>query len=197
MANTDAYRLKPGQKLEEEIETNPFMGFVECGVGIRNDKVVMLNLNDCFVSQTYLRKGPNSFEPMSVSVWCLLAMNANGIIDIGSYTGIYALAAAKVNRTAVIVAFEPSGKTFYRLCNNIRLNGFEGNIEPVHAGVSSVTGYGNLHHPVGIYKLSSGETFEEINEVYELERARIWKLGEFLIGDRLGFSIERLSELFY
>lgn len=185
LSETDRFHLKPGEKIEDEIEANPFMGFVECDIGIRKNKIVMLNLNDCFVSQTYLRKGPNSYESMSVSMWILLAKGANGIIDVGSYTGIYALSAAEVNKSAIIVAFEPATKTYYRLCNNIRINGFEGAIEPVLAGASSITGYCDLHHPVGVYKLSSGETFEQTSAVYELERSRIWVLDNFLAGGKL------------
>ena len=52
----------------------------------------MLHANDCGVCVEVLIK--REFEPASLAIWCQLSCLATGILDIGAYTGIYALSAA-------------------------------------------------------------------------------------------------------
>lgn len=79
-----------------------------------------------------------SWDAMSLRIWCALARTSSGILDIGANTGVYALAASALNRSAKVVAFEPVQRAAERLLDNVGLNGFA--IEIDRRAVSSVSG---------------------------------------------------------
>jgi FkbM family methyltransferase len=65
------------------------------------------------------------WEGCSLRVWQALCRDRNGLIfDIGSNTGIYALAAATLAPEAEVVAFEPVARVADQLERNVALNGF-------------------------------------------------------------------------
>jgi FkbM family methyltransferase len=61
-----------------------------------------------------------NFEPESVAAWRAALRPGEVALDIGAYTGLYALVAAKAGARAV--AFEPNPVVFYRLRANITRN---------------------------------------------------------------------------
>lgn len=61
------------------------------------------------------------FEPDSFAIWCGLARPGEILIDVGAYSGLYAIAAAK--RGARVYAFEPNPQCFKRMAVNILSNG--------------------------------------------------------------------------
>jgi FkbM family methyltransferase len=77
------------------------------------------------------------YEGTSLQVWSRLVRHAEVIFDVGANTGIYALAARCLNRTATIVALEPVERVFHRLQQNIRLNGFNITAEKLAASNTS------------------------------------------------------------
>ena len=87
----------------------------------------------------------NGWEATSLRLWARLATTANTIFDIGSNTGVYALAAKTVNSQARVFAFEPVVSIAGRLKSNNELNGFD--IEIVQAGVSSSSGEAVMYIP--------------------------------------------------
>lgn len=67
------------------------------------------------------------YEGTSLLLWAMLAGHSRCILDIGANTGVYALAAAAVNPSASVHAFEPIERIFRRIERNVALNGF-----PIH-----------------------------------------------------------------
>lgn len=61
-----------------------------------------------------------SFEPDSFSIWASLCGHGSTVVDVGAYTGLYAIAAAR--RGARAVAFEPHPLTFKRMRENCHIN---------------------------------------------------------------------------
>lgn len=61
-----------------------------------------------------------AFEPDSFAVWREYAQPGTVAIDVGAYTGLYAIAAAK--QGAMAIAFEPHPITFKRLKENCDIN---------------------------------------------------------------------------
>ena len=84
----------------------------------------------------------NGWEGTSLKLWTRLAPHARTIFDIGSNTGVYALAARTVNPAARIFAFEPVGRITQLLQDNVTLNGFD--IEVVVAGGAHRYGHNAL-----------------------------------------------------
>lgn len=95
------------------------------------------------------------FEPESIAAW---AGAGEGIyIDIGAYSGLYAIHAAK--RGHRVLAFEPNPIVFDRLLENIETNGVE-KIEAHKIALSDKTGSALLS--VNSTPLSSGGSLEKI-----------------------------------
>lgn len=87
----------------------------------------------------------NGWEATSLRIWVRLAVTANTIFDIGSNSGVYALAAKATTATAHVVAFEPVASIFLRLQSNVKLNGYD--IEVVQAAASSTSGEAVMYIP--------------------------------------------------
>jgi FkbM family methyltransferase len=89
----------------------------------------------------------NYAETESLKLWCKLAKNSGTIIDAGAFTGLYALSAKTVNKSAIVVAFEPTQYWYKKLTENAHINNFD--ILAVNKAVSDVTG---LTHIQEVYQ---------------------------------------------
>ncbi len=77
----------------------------------------------------------NEWEVESRKAWRKLASKADVVLDIGAYTGIYALEACSVNSKAKVMAFEPNPYMRARLNTNLEINDFD--IESLEYGLGS------------------------------------------------------------
>jgi FkbM family methyltransferase len=68
------------------------------------------------------RENLKFWESKSREIFSILSMSSNTVFDIGSYTGVYALVAAKSNKKLKVSAFEPNPDLFSALEKNLRLN---------------------------------------------------------------------------
>ena len=87
--------------------------------------------------------GIKGYEFESTKIWVELARKSKVIFDVGAYTGLYSLLAARVNSEAEIFAFEPICLHYDRLKKNIAINNFN-NIMPVKKIVSNKVGVEKL-----------------------------------------------------
>jgi FkbM family methyltransferase len=63
------------------------------------------------------------FEPQSMAFWKWAMSPGKVAIDVGAYTGVYALVAAKAG--AIAVAYEPNKYVYRRLVRNAKANGLK------------------------------------------------------------------------
>lgn len=82
------------------------------------------------------------FEPQSLQAWAGMMDAGNVALDIGAYTGLYAIAAAKFGARAV--AMEPMPGLRDRLERNARRNGVK--VEIIPAAASSEDGEADIVH---------------------------------------------------
>jgi FkbM family methyltransferase len=68
------------------------------------------------------RENLKFWESKSREIFSILSLSSTTVFDIGSYTGVYALVAAKSNRKSQIKAFEPNPDLFSALEKNLKLN---------------------------------------------------------------------------
>ena len=68
------------------------------------------------------RENLKFWESKSREIFSILSLSSNTVFDIGSYTGVYALVAAKSNRKLKVNAFEPNPDLFSALEKNLKLN---------------------------------------------------------------------------
>jgi FkbM family methyltransferase len=121
-------------------QSHPLIGDVPIVLACEHKPFVMSVKNDDTVAKSLYWDGfLSGWEPHSLQIWSALAARARCAIDIGSYTGIYALLAA-ASSAARVYGFEPLPENYARFVHNVRLNGLEGRITPVRAALSSSTG---------------------------------------------------------
>src|SRR6185503_15064589 len=84
------------------------------------------------------------WEAKSLQAWRMLVGTVKGsILDVGANTGVYSIAAAALNPSAQIIAFEPVTRIADRLEANAELNGRA--IRIVRAAVSDRTGIATIY----------------------------------------------------
>lgn len=102
-------------------------------------------------------------DAASIKLWTLLALKAGAgtiMIDVGAYTGIFSLVAAKGSWVDKIVAFEPSAVTYGRLVQNITLNGARSRLVPCNLAITAAEATLTMPHRWGHYALCSGDAIE-------------------------------------
>lgn len=95
--------------------------------------VSLLAQEDRIVFHIRDKKG---FEPKSLAAWAAMCVRGKTALDIGGYSGLYAIAAAKLGCKAWI--FEPMPLNVERIRANARLNGVK--LEIAECVVSDVPG---------------------------------------------------------
>lgn len=65
-------------------------------------------------------------------------------MDIGAYSGVYALTAACANSSARVDVFEPNPEMVPQILENIRINGLQGRVVLHQVAISDVDGDGSL-----------------------------------------------------
>lgn len=114
------------------------------------------NVVEAFVAGTY-------HEQTTLKFWSLLAQAASGaeiMLDVGAYTGLFSILAARSSPIKRIVAFEPSAITYGRLAQNISLNEVRTRIVPCNLAASSSEALMTMPHQWGHYTLCSGESLD-------------------------------------
>ncbi|APF39517.1 FkbM family methyltransferase [Chelatococcus daeguensis] len=129
-------------------------------------------------------------EPKSLAYWLFLMEGApqNGmVIDVGAYTGLYALLTARARPDLLSIAFEPSAVTFGRLIYNIQLNGFNPRIVPCHLAAWNREEILTLPHRYGFFSLCSGEKISQTQAVDHTETVKAVPLDAILQPARLDY----------
>jgi len=85
------------------------------------------------------------WEVNSRRVFAKFAANADLILDVGSYTGIYAMTAALNSPRASVIAFEPNPIISANLNRNIKINNLSNQVEVQQVALSNANGYLNLN----------------------------------------------------
>ena len=128
-ATLEALRVNPSQV---NFRDHPYFGFYEVDI-FECPRFLMFTNNDCPRGWDILFA--RRFEPHSMKLWCRLARQATGILDIGAHVGVYSLAAAALRPDLPIHAFEPNPYAYSRLRMHKLINGFENIVEhPVAVG---------------------------------------------------------------
>ena len=130
----------------------PYRGFLEIEPAI-GEPIALFDDNDDLVCMSLGWRG--NYEPASLRLWQTLAATAGVVFDIGAYTGIYALMAARAVPGARIVAVEPVHANLVRLEKNLDANGC-GNVLAVHAAVLEQSGEVRLSRAAAGDFLTSG-----------------------------------------
>lgn len=102
------------------------------------------------------------WEPESRRIFLNLCKDSNLVLDIGAYSGVYSLIAAKSMPSTRIIAFEPNPQIRESLVKNIEINGFADRIKVECIALSNAP---------GVSVLSIGEDSSMANLNSEFDQA--------------------------
>lgn len=125
--------------LEGLAAENPYFGIVPCrAAGI---DFVMFHATDDVVTKRFLWIGEDGYETRMVRKWVAWCKRAGGdVLDIGAYSGLMSLLAAKCNPHNSIYLFEPIEAIAERANINVKLNGLSRRINRHNVAVSDNSG---------------------------------------------------------
>jgi FkbM family methyltransferase len=109
-----------------------------CEISVGSEIVKLLAKGDRVV--WHERQG--GYEPQTLKAWAEICEAAEVVLDIGSYTGLYAIAAVKFR--CIAVAFEPLPVNRKRLQANCDINSVYVQIRP--EAVADASGGGSLYY---------------------------------------------------
>jgi FkbM family methyltransferase len=142
-----------GRAMIERAKGNPFYGYIDIAIP-GHGEVTLFSNNDDYVAMEYFWSG--SYETMSLSLWAqLCASKPPVIMDIGSYTGLFGLIAAKVSPQSRVLCIEPIDRIYSRIMINKKVNE-AGKIEIVKGVASDRAGIAHLSISVGNDILPTG-----------------------------------------
>ncbi len=125
---------RPGESVYRHLH---FVGIFKVDVG--EGKAFKINHYGYQIENEIFWNGlTHGWEKESMRLWINLCEVSEVILDIGANTGIYSLVAKAVNPQAKVYAFEPVGRVFRKLQENIALNSFD--ILPFEKAVSNADG---------------------------------------------------------
>lgn len=159
---------------------NPYFGYVDIIVG-NVDPFLMFSNNDDFVARKFFWNGANAYEPTSLRLWSALSGHSPTVLDVGAYTGIYALTSAMTNPKTRVFAFEALERAYNRLQINKSVNRCI-NLAPVHAAVSDCAGVAEFNVYTGSDILTTGSSMLPKNvgrEIFEKCQVKTLALDDF------------------
>lgn len=157
----------------------PYFGYIEANIG--GHDVTMFSANDDLVAMTFFWYGPDSYEPTSMHLWQERAVKARTILDVGAFSGVYALSAAVSNPDATVHAIEAARRTYGRLLVNIQVNRLTQRVHCTNKAVSSDRGFETFQRFRGENILGIGDSFvpKDIEAQTSEERVETIGLDQF------------------
>jgi len=153
--------IRKGVSAYDRYKEFPLNGFFQVKPTHAGPAIIQFTNNDCSITRRLVLNGPGSFEPRELNLWFQLAKVCRSILDVGAFTGIYGLYAARSNSHCNIIALEPNHLAFNRILINTKINALVGRLHPMLVGAGSKFEVSKLRHPFGIYTIASGESFAE------------------------------------
>ena len=184
------YQLRSGTKIDQSqleslMDKTSYFGFVD--IEIDDLLFSMFSNNDDFVARSYFWNGKDAYESTSLRIWTTLAKRSSHVIDIGSYTGVYSLAAAKSNPKSKVFAIEALDRIYTRLLLNKRANGAS-NLKCFNMAITEADHEVELFIYSGEDVLVSGSTtISEVTDRSPVESRRVQasSLDKFVLDNKI------------
>lgn len=136
-----------------------FFGIFPCeAAGI---EFVMFHANDDIVVWDYLWRGADGYEPEMVSTWVSWCRQPGVVLDIGGYSGLMSILAARAHPENQVHLFEPLDRVIERANINVKLNGFGRRIALHPMAASNEIGEARINMYRGENALGTGSSLVE------------------------------------
>lgn len=114
-------------------------------IAVKAGHIEVFLIDDDRIAQHVLKKG--SFEPDSLAAWVAMCAPGSEVLDIGAYSGLFSIAAAK--RGARPIAIEPMPTNVERIKANAGMNGVKFTV--IQAAATDSKGTADLGYNPGVY----------------------------------------------
>ena len=140
---------------------HPYVGFVACEA--QGIEFVIFHANDDQLAWEYQWFGPDAYERDLIAQWVdwCRTTPAPVVYDIGAYTGVLSVLAAKANPRATVHAFEPVARTIERAKINMRANGVARQVTLHNVAASNENGRAEINLYRSEDFLGSGSSIDE------------------------------------
>ena len=108
-----------------------------------------------------LHMANGGYELDSLTLWASMMSEGADVIDVGAYSGLYSIIAAK--RGAKVIALEPMPAQYWRLGINVALN--KVSVKRLNAAASDRNGWATLHYNQNV-GLTTGASLEAGNKLH-------------------------------
>lgn len=121
----------------------PAFGIMPCkAAGI---EFAMFHAHDDIVARNYLWVGADGYEPDLVRTWVEWCRKPGDVMDIGGYSGLMSILAARSHTENKVHLFEPLERVIERANINIKINGLSRRITLHPVAASDQTGEAQIH----------------------------------------------------
>lgn len=122
----------------------PSFGIMPCKAS--DIEFAMFHAHDDIVVWEYLWRGADGYEPELVKIWINWCRNRPGVVlDIGAYSGLMSILAARAHPRNVVHLFEPLERVIERANINIKLNGVGQRVLRHPMAASNTNGTADIH----------------------------------------------------
>jgi len=142
LALAKAFRMERGPvnrgDLAKRQQAAPYFGILPCRAA--DIDFVMFHAHDDVIAREYLWRGADGYEGDIVRTWIDWCRTPGVVLDIGAYSGLMSILAARANADNEVHLFEPMERTVERASVNVKLNGLGQSITRHSVAVSDQTG---------------------------------------------------------
>ena len=164
-------------------QQHPYLGVLPCrAAGL---DFVLLHAHDDVVGWEYLWFGADGYERDLTRTWVDWCRDASVVYDIGAYTGLMSVLAARANPASEVHLFEPMERTVARAQVNLRLNGVHQRVKLHTRAASDSPGWVQINLYRDENFLGTGNSlYEKDREVMGTKRIRKAVVDRYLRGKR-------------
>ncbi len=137
----------------------PYMGFVPCRAG--NIDFTMFHANDDIVAWEYFWFGADSYETEIINTWLEWCKGPNVVLDIGAYTGLMSILAARLHPKTTVELFEPMDRTIERAKINLKANHIYQQVNMHNKAASNHSGPASINMPRDENFLGTGNAIDD------------------------------------
>jgi FkbM family methyltransferase len=137
------------------------------------------------------------WEFVSRRIFSSIALDCDFVLDIGAYTGVYSIEAARVNNRLIVKSFEPNPEIIQNLQKNIEANNLKERIEIFPIALGQNIGASRLYLPHNDLASSSATLNPSASKFFEVKTSTLDDLFAIESVDLIKIDVEGFeSEIF-
>jgi FkbM family methyltransferase len=157
----------------------PFNGYVPCRAG--SIDFTLFHANDDIVAWEYFWFGDNGYEREIVNTWLDWCKHPNTVLDIGGYSGLMSILAARANYNTKVEMFEPMERIIERAKINLKANNVYHRVKLCNKAASDSPRRESINLPREENFLGTGNSiYDKGLEIVDVKEIECVKVDDFI-----------------